>query len=226
MVGQTAVVIGSTGLIGSQLVKLLLEDKVFSEVRVLVRKPVGFSHPKLTVQMVSFDNYPELKEKIGPAHSCFCCIGTTQKKVRGDKVAYRKVDYDIPVNTANGCIENGVRKFLLVSSVGANKGVKNFYLQLKGSVEETLSTLEFESIHFFRPSLLLGNRKEFRAGERMAQVSMQLLSFLFLGKIKKYKPIHSLDVAKAMIAASKQQTNGVHVYEYEKIMELSKQEST
>lgn len=223
MVGETAVVIGSTGLIGSELLRLLLEDKAFSEVRILVRKPVSFSHPKLKVQIVSFDNYAELKENIGPAHSCFCCIGTTQKKVQGDKDAYRKVDYNIPVNTANICIENGISKYLLVSSVGADKSSKNFYLQLKGSVEETLSRLEFESIHFFRPSVLLGNRKEFRAGEKFAQASMQLFSFIFIGQLKKYKPIKSIDVAQAMLVASKQQGTGIQVYEYEKIMELSQQ---
>jgi hypothetical protein len=83
--------------------------------------------------------------------------------------------------------------------------------------------LQYESIHLFRPSLLLGNREEFRAGEKVAQVSMKFLSPLFLGALKKYKPIQSMAVAKAMIAASKQQATGVHVYDYDKIMVLSNQ---
>jgi uncharacterized protein YbjT (DUF2867 family) len=124
------------------------------------------------------------------------------------------------VNTANACAENGFKKFLLVSSVGADTRSRNFYLQLKGSVEECISTLSFESIHIFRPSLLLGRRKEGRPAERIAQVSMQFFSFLFLGGLKKYKPIQSLDVAKSMIAASKQQTRGSQIYEFERMMAL------
>src|SRR5215203_6091022 len=99
MQAQTAVVIGSTGLIGSQLVTLLLEDKAFQAVHLLVRKPISLAHPKLVVRIVDFDNYHDIKEKIGAGHSIFCCVGTTQKKVKGDKTAYRKVDYGIPVNT-------------------------------------------------------------------------------------------------------------------------------
>jgi len=220
MQGQTVVIIGSTGLIGSQLLQFLLPDKSFTEVRILVRKPVSLSHPKLTVQIVAFDNYHDLKEKMGAGHTVFCCVGTTQKKVQGDKAAYRKVDYNIPVNAANASLENGFKKFFLVSSAGADKNSRSFYLQLKGLVEETISKLEFQNIGFFRPSILLGERKEFRAGEKIAQGSMQLLSFLLRGRFKKYKPIQSSDVAKAMIAASKQEVQGLHVYHYKDMIEM------
>ena len=219
---QTAVVIGATGLIGSQLVNLLLNDNDFSEVRILTRRPISISHPKLTAQVVAFDDYHDLKEKLGTGHSLFCCVGTTQKKVKGDKDAYRKVDFDIPVNSAHAAIENGVKQYLLVSSIGADPRSNNFYLKLKGEAEQAISKLPFESIHFFRPSLLLGDRKEFRTGERMAQVSMKIFSFMFLGRIKKYKPIQSEDVAKAMIAAAKKSGDGVQIHEYDDIMGLAK----
>ena len=218
MQGQTAIVLGATGLIGSQLVQLLLNDNAFVEVRILVRNPVPFSHPKLSVYIVSFDDYHDLKEKMGIGHSVFCCVGTTQKKVKGDKNAYRKVDYDIPLNSGHAAIENGCKNYLLVSAVGANKNSQNFYLQLKGSVEEALSKLPFQSVHFFRPSLLLGDRKEFRAGEKIAKGSMKLFSFFLVGGLKRYKPVESLDVAKAMVAISKRTTSGVHVYEYKDII--------
>lgn len=218
MQGQTALVIGASGLIGSQLIDLLLSDTSFTEVRILVRNPASLSHPKLKTLVVNFNDYGDIKEKIGAGHSVFCCVGTTQKKVKGDREAYRKVDYQIPLNTANAAIENGFKKYLLVSAVGANPAARNFYLQLKGAAETAIGKLGFESIHIFRPSLLLGNRKEFRAGEKIAQVSMGALSFLFAGPLKKYKPIQSIDVAKAMVAASKQNTTGVKVYEYGEMM--------
>ena len=223
MQGQTAVVLGSTGLIGSQLLQLLLDDNDFTTVRIVVRKPVTLSHPKLLVHVVAFNDYADMKEKIGMAHSIFCCVGTTQKKVGGDKNAYRKVDYDIPVNSAHAGIENGCKKYLLVSSVNANKDSRNFYLQLKGTVEEAISKLPFESVHLFRPSILIGNRDEVRPGEKIAQVSMKWLSFLFQGSLKKYKPIDSLDVAKAMIATAKKDAKGVKIYEYAEIKSAANQ---
>ena len=219
---QTAVVVGATGLIGSQLVELLLNDTDFSGVRVLARRPLSVSHPKLSANIVAFDDYHLLKDKISTGHSLFCCVGTTQKKVKGDKAAYRKVDFDIPVNSAHAAIENGFKRYVLVSSVGANADSNNFYLKLKGEAEKAISKLPFESVHFFRPSVLLGNRAEFRFGEKIAQGSMQLLSFMFLGGLKKYKPIQSKDVAKAMIAAAKKPSSGVQVYEYDDIIELAK----
>lgn len=218
---QTAVVIGATGLIGSQLVDLLLHDNDFSEVRILVRRAVSISHPKLKVEIVDFDNYHDVKEKLGSSHSLFCCVGTTQKKVRGDKSAYRKVDFDIPVNSAHAATENGIKRYLMVSSIGANPGSNNFYLKLKGEAEQAISKLPFESIHFFRPSLLLGDRKEFRMGEKIAQVSMRMFSFVFFGGIKKYKPIQSREVAKAMLVAAKKGNVGTQVHEYSNIISLS-----
>lgn len=219
---QTAVVIGATGLIGSRLVELLLNDNAFSEVRILTRSSVSISHPKLAVQVVAFDNFHELKEKIGTCHSLFCCVGTTRKKVAGDKVAYRKVDFAVPVNSAHAAIENGVRRYLLVSSIGANPESDNFYLKLKGETEQAITRLPFESMHIFRPSLLLGDRKEFRAGERIAQASMRMFSFVFLGALRKYRPVRSDDVAKAMIAAAKSAVTGIQVHEYDDIVRLAK----
>ena len=214
MHAQIAVVLGSTGLIGTELLKLLLNDPDFSAVRILVRQPVAITHQKLDVQIVSFDDYHDIKLKLGTGHSVFCCVGTTMKKVKGEKEAYRKVDYNIPVNSANAAIENGFKKYLLVSSVGADKNSANFYLQLKGLVEEAISKLAFESIHFFRPSLLLGDRKEFRPAEKLVQGSMKIFSILFVRRFKKYKPIKVIDVAQAMVAASKKDVDGVHVHHF------------
>src|SRR5437870_4296873 len=96
----TAVVLGATGLIGEQLVAEMLTDNAFEKVRILVRRPVNITNPKLEVQTVNFDNLAEFREKLGKGDCIFCCIGTTQKQVKGDKTAYRKVDFDISVNAA------------------------------------------------------------------------------------------------------------------------------
>ena len=218
MHAQTAVVIGSTGLIGMELLQLLLNDPDYSTVRILVRQPVATAHQKLDVQIVTFDDYHDIKEKLGSGHSVFCCVGTTMKKVKGNKEAYRKVDYNIPVNAANAAVENGFKKYLLVSSVGANRNSGNFYLQLKGLVEDVIAKLEFESIHFFRPSVLLGNRKESRPAEKIAQGGMKILSIFLLGRLRNYKPIRAIDVAKAMIKASKSFDKGVFMHHFEEMV--------
>ncbi len=176
------------------------------------------------MKLVDFDDYESLKLAIDGCDAVFCAVGTTQKKVAGDTLLYRKVDYDIPVNAARVCLETRVAHYSLVSSVGADKNSKNFYLKLKGEVEETIQKFPIQSISIFRPSMLLGNRNEFRLGERIGQPLSKILSPLLLGKFKKYKPIEAKDVAAAMIAAAKKIEKGVHIYEYEEIENLNRRE--
>ena len=147
----------------------------------------------------------------------FCAIGTTNKKVKGDKAAYRKVDYDIPVNAARFCTETGCRHFLLVSSVGANSKGGNFYIKLKGEVEDQVRSISIPSVSIFRPSMLLGKRQESRPLETIAQVMMKPLSFLFPSR---YKPIAAEAVAKAMIAACKQDKPGLHIYHFKEMKSM------
>ncbi|MBA4139442.1 MAG: NAD(P)H-binding protein, partial [Segetibacter sp.] len=160
----TAIVLGATGLIGGQLVERLLNDDDFEKVKILVRRPVELANKKLEVQIVNFDNLADFRAKLGSGDCIFCCIGTTQKQVKGDKTAYRKVDFDIPVNAAKMGKDAGFKKYLLVSSVGAKASARNFYLKLKGEVEKAIAEQHFESFHVFRPSMLLGDRKEVRLG--------------------------------------------------------------
>ncbi len=217
---QTAVVLGATGLIGSEVVTLLLADDNFVVVRVLVRRPYTVKHPKLDVQEVDFDNTNDFKDKLGVGDAIFCCIGTTNSKMKGDKNAYRKVDYDIAVNAARLGLEANYTQFLLVSAVGANASSKNFYTKLKGEVEDAVARVPFKSIHMFQPSILFGNRKEFRLGEMIAKGLMKALSFLFIGSLNKYKGIDANDVARAMVAASKKQKPGVSKYQHKQMMTL------
>ena len=158
----TAVVIGASGLTGSYVVEELLKDTAFGIVRILVRRPVQLIHNKLQEEVVDFNDINNYTQKFGEGDIIFSCIGTTQKKMKGDKAAYEKIDFDIPVNAARVGIAKSYKKFLMVSSVGANEHSPNFYLKLKGKTENAISKLEFESICFFRPSVLLGERKELR----------------------------------------------------------------
>jgi uncharacterized protein YbjT (DUF2867 family) len=146
-------------------------------------------------------------------------VGTTQKKVKGDKAAYRKVDYDIPVNAARFCKMTGCEKFVLVSSVGANRKSNNFYLELKGEVEDAIKAVGLKSVHIMRPSMLLGERNESRQGERIAKGLMKTFSFFISSK---YKPIYGMDVAKAMLVAAKKSDEGFFIWEYSGIKQLFK----
>jgi len=221
MLQNTVAVIGSTGLVGSHIVDLLKEENACQKIRLLVRKPVEFSHPKLEIKLVNFEDYESLKLAIAGCGVVFCAVGTTQQQVKGDQLQYRKVDYDIPVSAAKACLETGGTNFLLVSSVGADSSSKNFYLRLKGEVEAAVQKFPIKSISIFRPSMLLGNRKEFRLGERIGQSGMKLIAPLLAGKWKKYKAIEARDVAAAMIEAAKQNKEGfVVVYEYDEMKRL------
>ena len=218
---QTAVIIGASGLIGNHLVDHIFHDEYFSTVRVLVRRRLALNHPKLQQVIVDFNDIDNYTDKFGKGDIIFCCVGTTQKKVKGDKIAYEKVDHDIPVNAAQTGIDNGFKKILIVSSIGANPISNNFYLRLKGKMEKDVKQFPFNSISFFRPSMLLGQRNEARPAEKAGQVIMQAFSFLFFGSFKKYHPVKAEDVARAMIAESKREEAGIHILEYPDIKKLS-----
>ncbi|HEX8460307.1 MAG TPA: NAD(P)H-binding protein [Segetibacter sp.] len=220
MQSSTAVVLGATGLIGEQLVQQLLNDPAFSKVRILVRRPVQLSHSKLEVAIVDFNKLSDYESKLGKGDFIFCCIGTTQKQVKGDKALYRKIDFDIPVNAAKLGIKAGFTKYFLVSAVGANAASQNFYLKLKGEVEAAITDIGFSALHVFRPSILLGKRKELRVAELFGKGVMQAISVFFAGALKKYKGIKGEDVAKAMIAAAKSDTKGLTMYEYEEMVKI------
>lgn len=225
---MTATIIGATGLIGGYLMEELLQDNYYDTVRILLRRPLlrqaqDFTHPKLEKKLVDFTDTESFRLALKGSNVVFCAIGTTQKKVRGDKEAYRKVDYDITVNAAKFCKLNGCETFVFVSSVGANRKSNNFYLQLKGEVEEAVKAVArpddtvgrgIKSVHIMRPSVLLGDRKEFRLGEKISKGIMTAFTFLIPSK---YKAIYGRDVAKAMVGAAKVGNEGFHIYQFKEI---------
>lgn len=208
---MTATLIGSTGLIGNYLLEELLNDNFYDTVRILIRRPIEFTHTKLEKKLVDFNDDDSILVALSNSDVVFCTIGTTQKKVKGDKEAYRKIDYDIAVNAARFSKMVGCENFVLVSSVGANSKSNNFYLKLKGEIEEAIKAVGLHSVHIMRPSVLMGERNESRAGESISKKIMSALSFMIPSK---YKPIHARDVAKAMSAVAKDKKEGFHIYQY------------
>jgi len=217
MKNKTATIIGATGLIGSHLLDLLQNDTEFSVIKVLVRRPVAFNNPKVKVAIVDFTNLESYKSEINGSSVVFCAVGTTNKKMKGDKNEYRKTDYDIPVNAAKLSLETGCPQFVFVSSLGANSKSNNFYLKLKGEVEDTLCSLNIQSLLIFRPSLLIGKRRDFRFGEIIGKILIKPISFLFPTNMR---PIKAYYVAKSMIEASKLDTIGINTYNYQEMKQL------
>lgn len=207
MESRTALVAGSTGLIGSQLLELLLAESSYTKVIALSRKPLSIPHPKLeniVVEANDLKKHHELK-----ADDVFCCLGTTIKQAKTKEV-FRKIDFDYPLNLANLLRANGASKFLLVSSLGADKSSNIFYNRVKGEVEEAINTVGFDSFHVLRPSLLIGPRKEARSGEDAAKVFYKIFGFLIPTK---YKGIESIKVARAMISFAKENKQGKFIHE-------------
>lgn len=198
---KKALVIGATGLIGTELIKLLLSNDEFETVTTFTRKPLEIKNEKYKNHIVNFDSLIDYAEYI-VGDVLFCCMGTTMR-VAGSKEQFTKVDYTYPLQFATIAKHNNVGQFILVSSIGANATTSNFYLQTKGKLENAINALGFNSFVVLRPSFLLGKRVEFRIGEIIAKFVLSLLGFLLIGKLKKYKGIEAKQVAVNMIHYSK-----------------------
>jgi uncharacterized protein YbjT (DUF2867 family) len=207
-------IIGASGLIGGCLINEIIQHTNDS-ITLITRRPLKLSNSRIKEIIVDFSNQSALNDALKEIDAVFIAIGTTQKKMKGDLVAYRKIDYNIPVAVAQACLVNQIPKLLLVSSVGANSSSKNFYLRLKGEVEQTLENLPIQYIGIFQPSLLLGNRNEFRLGEKISQLIMPIFSFVIPSK---YKPISAKSISQAMIREAIQDHKGVKRYTYTDII--------
>jgi len=215
---KTALVFGSSGLVGRHLLNQLIENDNYNKIKIFVRSEPKNHHPKVEIIKTDFNNLENHKENI-KGDDCFFCIGTT-KQNSPDKNEYRRVELDIPKEIAQITKSNSVNSFVFVSSGYADPNSSGDYLKFKGLVEEELKRLSFNKLGIMRPSFLIGDRKEKRLGEKLGIFVFKLLSPLFLGPLKKMKPIQSEKVAKAMIKIS----NGdfrQQVFESNEIVEIS-----
>lgn len=193
---KTAIVIGATGLVGNELVKLLLADDQYQKIRVFSRRTTGFENEKLDEHLVDFNDFENWKNDVS-GDVLFSSLGTTIKQA-GSKDAQYKVDYTYQFQVARAAAENGVKQLVLISSLGANSKSSIFYSRIKGDLDQAVRELPFKSVFIFRPSALVGNRREERAGEKtMIKITGFIVKiFPFL---KKYKPIDATIVAQAMV---------------------------
>ncbi|MCK9413777.1 MAG: oxidoreductase [Prolixibacteraceae bacterium] len=209
---KTALVTGASGLIGSSLVKMLLQETEYDTVHILVRKELNLAHPNLYQHVVDFDHF-EAQNFEFKVDDAFVTLGTTIAKA-GSKSAFYKVDHDYVISFARKALSIGATGIFVVSSMGANPSSSIFYNKVKGEMEVDIKALGFARLGIFRPSLLLGPRTEKRTGEKFASWMMQTLDFLIPAK---YKAIHVDKVAKKMIELALKDEDGCFILESDKL---------
>jgi uncharacterized protein YbjT (DUF2867 family) len=219
VIRRTALLAGASGLVGGHCLELLLQDDAWEQVAVFGRREIGTTHRKLVQRVVDFDRLAELGD-VPRVDDVFCCLGTTMKHA-GSEEAFRRVDFTYVHELAQLTSRHRAGQFLLVSALGADPQSRVFYNRVKGEVEEAVRKLPFDGLHIFRPSLLLGERRESRPGERLAILAGRALGFMFVGPLARYRPIVARTVAAAMIRIAKDATHGLHVYESDRIRGLA-----
>ena len=213
---RAALIAGATGLVGGELLELLLADPAVARVRSLVRRPSGRQHAKLSEHVVDFGNLLATSALEPPVDEAYCCLGTTMRAA-GSRTAFRRVDHEYVTAFARLALGLGAASLTVISSLGADPESRSFYLRTKGEVERELIGLAVPSLAILRPSLLLGERRELRAGERAGELALRLASPLLRGALARYRPVHARTVARAMAACGRRGEPGVHVLESDAI---------
>tara|TARA_B100000482_G_scaffold8468_1_gene6415 strand:+ start:20 stop:679 length:660 start_codon:yes stop_codon:yes gene_type:complete len=214
---KTALIFGSSGLIGNHLLELILKDNNYNKIKLFVRSDLTNVNSEIEIIKTDFNNIKNHKDKI-VGDDCFFCIGTTRKNTP-DKNEYIKIEYNLPIEVAKIAKSNSINNFIYISSLGANPNAASLYLKNKGQTEQELIKLNFMNLSILRPSILLGNRKENRVGEKIGIFAMKTLSPLFLGNMKKYKPIKVEYVAKAMLQVA-QKDYQKNIFESDEIVKI------
>ncbi len=215
-ISRTALVAGASGLVGGHLLRLLLADGAYTRVVTLARRELAVRHAKLGQRVVdfgtldTFSNFPRTDD-------VFCCLGTTIKAA-GSREAFRRVDHDYVLGLARAGLRAGARQFMLVSALGADPASRIFYSRVKGETEAAMRQLPYEGIQVFRPSFLMGDRAEVRLAERLGIPLARALAPLLVGPLRRYRPIHAADVARAMVQIAKEAPRGPDVFEYDGII--------
>ncbi|AJY76742.1 NAD-dependent epimerase/dehydratase family protein [Paenibacillus beijingensis] len=212
---KSAVLIGATGLIGKELAKVLFQQNNYEKIHLLVRRSSGLHDPKCEEHIADFDRLDQ-HSHLFHGSDVFCCLGTTMKQAK-TKEAFRKVDYVYPVEAGKLAEQFHSEQYLIVTALGSNPDSAIFYNRVKGEVEESIKKLRLPALHIFRPSLLLGERQQFRLGEKLMIKAARVLNLFMVGKLRPYRAIEAKKVALAMAAIAKSNKSGAHVYPSDEI---------
>jgi uncharacterized protein YbjT (DUF2867 family) len=210
-----AIIAGASGLIGSNLLNILLQQPEYNEVLILVRKEIPIRHKKLVQLIIDFDDLDKHAAAI-TGHAVFSCLGTTKRQTPNEKL-YRKIDHDYPLQLAQLAKQNGVNQFHVVSAIGANKNSSIFYSKLKGELEDDLQKLGLNTLHIYQPSMLIGDRKRGRVLEKIVGAIFKAIDPLLVGGLKKYRSIKGSTVAYAMFKKSLESATGTFIHPSDKI---------
>lgn len=194
---KTAIILGATGLTGSLLLKRLIEDESYINIKLFSRSSSGNTSPKVKEfigDVLQLDSF--IEDFV--ADEVFCCIGTTSSKTK-DRNLYRAIDFGIPEAAAKLAFKNNIPTFIVMSSLGANANSKVFYTRTKGEMEQAVLNHKIPNTYILRPSLILGDRNESRFGERVGAILIKLTSVFLVGRLKKYRAIKADHIAAAMI---------------------------
>ncbi len=220
---KRALLFGASGFVGRYLLELLLDNPRYDKVTIVVRKDLGISHPKLKTLIADFDSLPSVKDRL-EADEVFITLGTTQKKTP-DRADYYRIDHDYPVLATQIAKERGAKSVFLLTAVGADASSGVFYIRTKGETERDVIGAGMEHTHIFRPSMILGDRKEFRLLEKITIKLWPLAEGLIrLFNASRYRGIEGKDIAKAMVNAASDRRGKVEVYEWDDMMKLAARE--
>ncbi|WP_291284871.1 NAD(P)H-binding protein [Flavobacterium sp.] len=217
---KKAILYGASGLVGSYILENLLNNNNYEQVIIVVRKDLNIQHPKLKMLIGDFNSLSKVVKDI-QADDVFIALGTTQKKTP-DKKLYYQIDHDYPILASKLAKENGAKAVFLVSALGANATSSIFYTKLKGETEQGIINLNLEHTYIFRPSMILGDRKESRPMEKVFIGIFKLINPLFVGSLSKYKGIEAEDIAKAMVKSTAQLDQKVKILHWAEMMALLK----
>ncbi len=206
-------------MVGTELLHLLCGSPAFTRIKLLVRRPSGFIHAKVEEFIVDFDHVETFASHI-TGDVFFSCMGSTKAKTP-DKRRYYQIDHDFPLHMAEAASANGVPQFHLISAIGANARSANFYLKMKGETERDIAAVAFRSAHFYRPSVIAGDREENRLLEKAGIGIFKLLKPIMVGGLKKYRSIQAKDIAKAMLVQSLKDLDGLHYYASDEIQDIA-----
>lgn len=215
---KKAILFGASGFIGAHLLNELLNGTDYDQVTIVVRKKLDINHPKLKTLTGDYQSLPNLTEQM-IADEIFIALGTTKKNTP-DKDQYYQVDHDYPVLAAKILKEKGAGSVLVVTAVGANEKSGVFYLKTKGETERDIIALDFKHTSIFRPSMIMGKRKEHRALEKVFIKIWSVIDSIFIGKLNKYKGMNGIDIARAMVNAAKKQSEKLVIYHWKEMSDL------